>query len=124
LRLAGAAFLCYLAWKLWQADGTATEGSIAAPPAFWEGVAAQWVNPKAWIVAIAGIAAYAVPGELYTASVIAMGAIFLVVCFPSVGAWAVIGAAARNLLRSPPAIRRFNRSMALLLLASVGTLFV
>jgi len=124
LKVLGGLFLAYLAWKLWRASGSASEVAIKTPPSLLDGLLAQWVNPKAWIVAASGIAAYTYPGEAYTASVIAMALVFLVVCFPSVGAWAVFGAATRRLLKTEQAIRRLNMVMAVLLLASIGTLFI
>ena len=125
MRVIGSLFLCYLAWKLWHASAAPAEAArVERPPGFIEGLAAQWLNPKAWIVAIAGIAAYTTPGESYLVRVTAMAAVFLVVCFPSVGAWAVFGAAARRLMKTERAIHRFNGAMALLLVASIVLLFI
>lgn len=123
LKVLGSLFLAYLAWKLWRASGSTAEVVISSPPSLLDGLIAQWVNPKAWIVAASGIAAYTYPGEAYSASVIAMAIVFLFVCFPSVGAWAAFGAAARKLLKTEQAIKRLNMVMAVLLLASIVTLF-
>lgn len=124
LRGIGSLFLCYLAWKLWHASAAPAEATrVDHPPGFFEGLATQWLNPKAWIVAMAGIAAYT-PGESYLLRVMAMAAVFLVVCFPSVGAWAVFGAAARKLMKTERATRRFNGAVALLLVASIVLLFL
>lgn len=119
LKVAGSLFLCYLAVKLFRSADTASDVGLRKPPTFWDGLLAQWVNPKAWIVAAAGISAYALPGAGYRQSVIAMALLFLVICFPSIAAWAVIGAGAKNLLRSERLLRSFNRTMALLLLLSI-----
>jgi threonine/homoserine/homoserine lactone efflux protein len=97
---------------------------VERPPGFWAGLGAQWLNPKAWIVALAGITAYSAPGENYRVQVLAMAAVFLVICVPSVGAWAVFGAAARRLMKTERAVRRFNGTMALLLVASIVFLFL
>lgn len=124
LKVAGGLFLCYLAYKLFQSASAASDIRLSKPPSFWDGLLAQWVNPKAWIVAAAGISTYAIPGAAYQASVIAMALLFLLVCFPSIAAWAVFGAAAKTVLKSARLIHRFNMLMALLLLLSVLSLFL
>ncbi|WP_286164219.1 LysE family translocator [Azoarcus sp. DN11] len=124
LKGAGSLFLAYLAWKLWRASGTPSEIVIGKPLGMLDGAVAQWVNPKAWIVAASGIATYTYPGEAYGSSVLAMSMVFLVICFPSVGAWALCGAATRQLLKTEAAIRRLNMAMAILLLVSISTLFL
>lgn len=124
LKGAGSLFLAYLAWKLWHASGAPSEIVVRKPPSMLEGAIAQWVNPKAWIVAASGIATYTYPGEAYGTSVIAMSIVFLMICFPSVGAWALLGAATRNLLKTERAIKRLNMTMSGLLVVSISTLFL
>lgn len=124
LKAAGSFFLAYLAWKLWHASGSASGIVVRKPPSMLEGAILQWLNPKAWIVAASGVATYTYPGEAYGTSVIAMSMVFLVVCFPSVGAWALFGAATRKLLQTERAIKRLNMAMAMLLIVSIGTLFL
>lgn len=124
LKLLGGTFLCYLAWKLWHAADDTISQCIDAPPSFWDGFLSQWVNPKAWIVSAAGVTTYGVPGDAYAISVLTMSGVFMIVCFPSVGAWAVMGSFARSWLKTPNAIRRFNAAMALLLLVSVVSLLL
>jgi threonine/homoserine/homoserine lactone efflux protein len=54
---------------------------------------------------------------------VGMTLLFLLICLGSTGAWALLGASAKNLLKNEVLIRRFNRTMALLLLLSVFSLF-
>lgn len=122
LKGAGSAFLCYLAYRLFMSAGAGPDIRLVKPPSFWDGLLAQWVNPKAWIVAAAGISTYAQPGAAYGASVAAMALLFLLICFPSIAAWAVFGAAAKTVLKSRHLVHRFNMAMALLLLLSVFSL--
>lgn len=124
LKVVGSLFLCYLAYKLFASNDAASDIALESPPSFWEGVLAQWVNPKAWIVAAAGISTYTVPGAAYHASVTMMAALFMLVCFPSIAAWAVLGATAKALLKKPVLIHRFNMVMAALLLLSIAAIIV
>lgn len=125
LRLLGSAFLLYLAYQLHAAiPAVESSPALARPPRWIDGLLAQWVNPKAWIVAATGVSSYTLPGERYVSSVVLMALVFFLVCLPSIGAWAGLGMAARRLLQSERALRRFNRVMAAALVLSVATLWV
>lgn len=124
LKIAGSLFLCYLAGKLFMASGIAADAGLQRPPSFWDGALAQWVNPKAWVVSAAGISTYTVPGAGYSMSVLVMTLLFVLICFPSVAAWAVFGASASSVFRNDKLIRRLNMAMAGLLLLSVLSLLL
>ena len=53
LKIAGGAYLLYLAWKIASAR-TLSDGKTAAarPMTFFQAVLFQWVNPKAWVMAV------------------------------------------------------------------------
>ena len=55
LRYVGAAYLLYLAWKIANAGGMSDSQDEQGKPMTFLGAAAfQWVNPKAWIMALGG----------------------------------------------------------------------
>lgn len=126
LRIAGSLFLLWLAWTLARgpAHASAAAAPLRQPPGPLQGAIAQWINPKAWIVIVAGVASYTVPGPEYATSVWLLSGIFFVVCLPSIGMWGLLGHAARGLLQSPAALRRFNRMMGLALASSIVTLWL
>lgn len=120
LQWIGAAYLLYLAWKIANSAPPA-EADIqpeGKPMGFLAAAAFQWVNPKAWIMALGAITTY-LPSESTLLTVIALAAIFLAVNAPCVAAWAVCGAWLRHILTESRAIRIFNIFMALLLVASL-----
>jgi threonine/homoserine/homoserine lactone efflux protein len=78
----------------------------------------QWVNPKAWAMALTATAAYTVPGD-YVESLIVLAIVFGIINFPSVGIWTLFGVGLRQMLRDPVRVRVFNITMALLLVASM-----
>jgi len=135
LRVLGSLYLIHLAWRLQRSalpdEAPAADGPEAAaadrhahcPPRWTAGLLAQWLNPKAWVVAAAGVSGYTLPGERHGLSVVLMAGVFFAVCLPSIGAWAASGEGMRHLLRSPATLRRFNRLMAAALLLSVLTLW-
>lgn len=113
----GTLFLLYLAWKI---AGSAAIGGAGAnrPLRFWEVVAFQWINPKAWIGAISAISAYA-PREDYVLGVAVINLLFAVVNTPVVLMWTSAGAFLRPFLEKPLALRIFNIVMAIALVTSL-----
>ncbi|MBJ9973871.1 LysE family translocator [Pseudomonas sp. S75] len=119
LRYAGAAYLLYLAWKIATSGPLRGDSPAAASPlGFWGAVAFQWVNPKAWVMAVGAITTYT-PAQGYVLNVIVIAALFALVNLPSVGIWVMFGSALRNLLRNPRWLVLFNVLMALLLVISL-----
>jgi len=85
---------------------------------FWGAAAFQWVNPKAWVMAVGAITTYT-PAQGYVMNVIVVAAVFALVNLPSVGVWVMCGSALRNLLQNPRWLMLFNVLMALLLVISL-----
>jgi threonine/homoserine/homoserine lactone efflux protein len=121
IRWAGMAFLVYLAWKLAVDDGRLNVDRPTRHPSFWHGAAMQWLNPKAWLAAVAGMGAFVADGEARLIGLFAL--IYFVVCYVSVACWAYAGAFLGPYLRSAQRIRVFNRSMAALLAGCAISLF-
>lgn len=115
IRWAGVAFLLWMGWALWSSNGAVATGEPPPAPSAWQGAAMQWLNPKAWVAALAGVGVYAgdTQGQLWT-----LAAVYFVVCFLSIGVWAYAGVRLRPLLADARRMRRFNRGMAALLAAS------
>ncbi|KPY57000.1 Transporter, LysE family [Pseudomonas amygdali pv. sesami] len=124
LRYVGAAYLLYLAWKI-ATSGPASDNvdSQGKPLSFMSAALFQWVNPKAWIMAIGAISTYT-PMQGYFYNVVVISAVFALINLPSVGIWAGFGSLLRNILRDPLGLRIFNGVMAVLLVASLYPLFV
>lgn len=124
LRWVGAAWMVWIAWQIARADAPGT--SAAAPRmGFWAAAGFQWVNPKAWLIAVAATATYTDARLPLVPQVLLLAAVFALVALPCLAAWAVLGAGAGRLLRAPGRaahpgrMRAFNLCMAALLLASV-----
>lgn len=120
LRWVGAAYLLYLAYRIatsgpMNAPGTDSERQ---PMSFLAAAAFQWVNPKAWVMAIGAITTYT-PAEGYTANVFVVALVFAVVNLPSVCLWVGCGTALRSVLQDRRWLMLFNGLMAVLLVASL-----
>ena len=126
LKWAGASYLLYLAWQIARSgppgDACGNEISTATPMTFLGAAAFQWVNPKAWVMAIGAFATYA-PTVTTIPIVIAIAVIFVVVNAPSVTLWVVFGAHLRRYLQIPRYLLAFNYSMAALLVLSLYPMF-
>ena len=123
----GAAYLSYLAWRIstaplvnLQADAAPVQHS--ALMAFMEGGITQSLNPKAWIVALSGIALFVVPqADGQTAYWLFCG-VSLLACCLGVGCWAVAGRVLSRWLGPAPRQKAFNQMMGVLLLLSVASM--
>ncbi len=118
LKYAGAAYLLYLAWKIAN-SGPLDEGEARGKPfTFLQAAAFQWVNPKAWVMAVGVVATYT-PQNGFFANLVIATLVCGIVNLPSIGIWVTFGTALRRVLHRPAAIRAFNVGMALLLVASL-----
>jgi threonine/homoserine/homoserine lactone efflux protein len=117
LKWAGAAMLCWMAWRI--ATAGHPEGTANAPAGFVGMAAFQWINPKGWLVGVAAIATFLdrrAGGALAQAAIFAI--LFTLVALPCCAPWLAAGAALQRFLRSPRARRVLNVAMAALLAAS------
>jgi threonine/homoserine/homoserine lactone efflux protein len=121
LKIAGALYMLWLAWKVGSAR-PATDGASAnmlgKPMTFLQAAAFQWVNPKAVVAALSGVAVYMRPGHEREDFVIVL-AVFALSTVLSTATWAGFGVALRRFLRDPMHARIFNIVMALLLVATI-----
>ncbi|MBY3581254.1 LysE family translocator [Rhizobium bangladeshense] len=118
LKFAGGAYLVWIAWKIASSRSLSEGRSGATPMSFLSAAVFQWINPKAWVMAVTAMATYTNP-ELYLASVLIVGLAFAVVNVPSVSTWAGFGSALREWLSDPVRLKWFNITMAVLLVASL-----
>jgi threonine/homoserine/homoserine lactone efflux protein len=122
LRYLGSAYMLWLAWKLASAQpGSSTDrptDALAQPMGFWTAAAFQWVNPKAWVMAVTFMSTYLAPNA-DIAQVALLTSVYLVLAAPCSALWLGFGQAMRGLLQDPLRMRIFNITMALALVASL-----
>lgn len=122
LQWLGVAFLLYLSYQLFSDNGELAAQSGKKAPDFVTGALMQWLNPKAWLASLSGIAAY-IP-EADTSQVLIFAGIYLPICWLSLSAWLWAGIALRHYLQKPASMRLLNKSLALLLAASCIPLLI
>jgi threonine/homoserine/homoserine lactone efflux protein len=118
IKIVGVAYLLYLAWKIATSGPIEDREGKAVPMTFLQAAAFQWVNPKAWFMAVTAMSVYTIPTN-YVVSVVLISTVFAVINVPCISLWAGMGVALRKLLSDPRTLRWFNITMALLLAASL-----
>ncbi len=117
LKLVSVVYLLYLAWKIAHSAPARTGATPGQPMTFLQAAAFQWVNPKAWAMALTATAAYA-PQQTIGAIVL-VALVFGTINLPSVSTWVVLGQQMARFLTNPRRLMWFNWTMALLLVASL-----
>lgn len=117
LKVASAAYMSWLAWKIAHAAPPSKGAAGGSPMSFLQAAAFQWVNPKAWAMALTAVTLYAPDRSIYAVALVALA--FGAVNGPAVSTWTVLGQQMRRLLTNPTRLRMFNYTMAALLIASL-----
>ncbi|MBT6190467.1 MAG: LysE family translocator, partial [Tateyamaria sp.] len=87
------------------------------PISFLQAAAFQWINPKAWAMALTAVTAYA-PGTTISA-ICLVALVFGAVNLPSISAWTVMGQQMARVLTNRARLTAFNWTMAALLIGSL-----
>jgi threonine/homoserine/homoserine lactone efflux protein len=117
LKLAAVAYMLWLAWKIATAAPPAPGAGSGRPFTALQAAGFQWVNPKAWAMALTATSVYA-PGD-GAADMAMVAGIFATVNLPSIAVWAALGQGLRVWLSHPRRLRAFNVTMAVLLVLSL-----
>lgn len=118
LKIVGITYLLYLAYKIYHSSSVDTSSNKTKPLTFLQAAMFQWVNPKAWIMAMGAVTTYlSSQSELYWYLVV--GVIYGAIGIPSTGVWALIGEKLQKYIHDQKKLKTFNAVMALLLVLSV-----
>ena len=118
LKIIGATYLLYLAWRIATSTGIGQGSAKSRPMNFLEAAAFQWVNPKAWSMALSAIALFSDPeGTIWSTALLSV--VFVGCNFPSVMVWTGFGTVMQCFLSNPTRLRVFNITMGILLALTV-----
>lgn len=121
MQLLGAAYMLYLAWKVWKssADLTVDGGKEAS---FLSGMILQFANPKIYIYAITAMSLYILPVYHSVAAMIVFTIVLTLIGASGSFVWALCGSAfCRVLSKHTKAV---NLIMALLLVYCAVAVFI
>jgi threonine/homoserine/homoserine lactone efflux protein len=128
IKILGAAYLFYLAWQLWRANPGA-QTALTTPPAGMLALARQEFlvaagNPKAILIFTAFLPQFVDPTRAISPQFAVLGALFLVLEWIAIGAYAYMGLHMRRWFAKPSGKRIFNRCCAGLLSAAASVLLM
>ena len=118
MKVLSIAYLLFLAWKTANAAAPSEGATSGTPLTFLQAAAFQWVNPKAWFMALSAITVYAPDRTI--AAVLLVSVVFACSNFPSINIWTLMGVQVRKWLTSPERLRLFNWTMAAFLVLSLA----
>ena len=123
LKVFSVFYLLFLAWKIATAGAPdKSESTSGRPFTFIQAALFQWVNPKAWTMALTAISVYSPSQTIGSVALVAV--VFGAINLPSVSCWTLMGQKIQGLLSSPTRLTAFNISMALLLVLSLYPVLV
>lgn len=124
LRIAGSVYLVTLAWQLRHIVIRQDADSKQRPMTFLGAALFQFANPKAWVMAVTGAAAFLPPIQPVLAAIGLFCLIFCAVNLPCISVWAGTGAALRRYLTQPKWQRVFCIVMVCLTLYSAVAIWL
>ena len=124
MKSVSCAYLLWMAFQIARSTSAKENGGRDKPLTFLQAAAFQWINPKAWMMAVGAISAYTTGSDRLYLEVAIIAAVSLVVSIFSTLTWAAFGAGIRRWLRSAIALRCFNIAMALSLIASMVPIMI
>ena len=125
VKLAGVGYMLWLAWKLARAAQLTQVDASRLRVTFWQGVGLQFLNIKAWMLALTLTAGWVVnaggqpasnPGERLAIICLIMAGF----AFTSNFAYALMGSLLRGWLAQGRRLLWFNRVLALVLVGTAG----
>lgn len=121
LKILGSLYLLWLAWKVATAayEKLETDAPPPKPVRLYQGWLLQFLNPKAWLMALGAVASFSLAGDKYNHSVLAIAFGIFAVNIVAGIIWLGFGTVIGRLLRSKKAWIIFNVSMGLLTAACV-----
>ena len=117
LKVCSVLYLLYLAWKIANAAPVRKGEDSGTPMTFLQAAAFQWVNPKAWSMALTAVTVYTPDNTLAAIGLVAL--VFGAINLPSVSTWTIVGQQMARFLTNTARLRTFNWTMAALLVASL-----
>lgn len=118
LKIAGISYLCYLAWKIANAGNPEATQSIRAPITFLQAAAFQWLNPKAWAIAIGALATFSNKDRFFSTVLIIAFAYFITGLI-TMFIWLALGNSLQSVLNTTQRRQNFNIFMAITLVLSI-----
>ena len=113
-------YLLYIAYGILMGSIASSSGQSKKPMSLFEAALFQWVNPKAWVMALGALAAFINYDAGYLSQTLYVALIFMIFGTPCTAVWLLSGVGLKKLLNNPFYLKLFNISMATLLIISMA----
>ena len=121
MKIIGIIYLFYIAYQIATSNDEIKSSSVKEkkPFTFIQIVIFQWLNPKAWVMAITSTTLYVTNNNHSIIQVFIIAFIFLLMGIISTNSWTLGGVFLQNILKIKLHIKIFNIFMAVLIIVSV-----
>jgi len=120
IKAVGIGYLLWLAWKLSQSARLTEADAARLNVGFWQGAALQFVNIKAWLLALTIVAGWVAGRDDSLQRLAVVLPVMVFFAFTSNLTYAATGALLRHWLAQGTRLLWFNRAMALVLVATAA----
>ncbi|GAB3676096.1 LysE family translocator [Salinisphaera aquimarina] len=121
LRVVGALYLLFLAWKIASAPPPAVaHDGDSRPLTLWQAALFQFANPKAWVMGLTLMASFLPQHGPLWLNAFALAVLMELIAFPCISFWAGFGIAISRRLTTARSWRIFNGVMGAMTAACVG----
>jgi len=125
IKYVGALYMLYLAWQIIRSTSELKTVSARSKPLnFVQALLFQWINPKAWIMAVGAISAYSVVNSNMLSQALIIAGVYFIVGLPCIGMWLIGGIGVSRYLKHPKHLHYFNLTMGTLLILSILLMFL
>jgi len=112
LKVVGISYLVWMAWHIANTKGSLkAENEKDKPFTFFQAALFQWVNPKAWMIAITSTAAFI--------QVMIISCIYFFCAILSTNSWSLGGVMLKRFIQNERLVQIFNITMAILIVGSI-----
>lgn len=118
LKILGILYILYLTWKVISSVSDGDNKANSKPISFLQAVSFQWINPKAWLMAVGAISIFTISTH-YFLNAIFISVLFLLICIPSSGVWLLFGSFLQKIIHNKKRQKQINFLLAFCLLASI-----
>ena len=110
-------YLIYLGWKILGSLSN-SEKEKGRPLKFYEAALFQFINPKAWVVALTAATAFFPSEENFIVATTFVAGTAPFICFPSICIWVLFGSSIKLIIKNTKIKKNIEYLLALLLVAA------
>ncbi len=118
LRFVGAAYILYLAYKMFGSLNISPSDEKSRPLKYYEAILFQFVNPKAWVICITAVSLFYPETENLFIGTLFMVIMSTIINIPSISIWAFGGSIIRHYLQNKNLKKILEWILAFMLLAT------